>query len=70
MYSSYTAAQIARTYELADFTSKSPGTVTWAFEFEDQPTSTASAIWQQMASTSRSHVFRMLGRMGGRLLRS
>ena len=38
MYSSYTAEQIARTYELADLHEVNLlGSVTWAFEFEDQP---------------------------------
>ena len=38
MYSSYTAEQIARTYELADLHKVNLlGSVTWAFEFEDQP---------------------------------
>ena len=38
MYSSYTAEQLARTYELADRHGVNlMGAVTWAFEFEDQP---------------------------------
>lgn len=38
MYSSYTAVQIARTYELADLHGVNLlGSVTWAFEFENQP---------------------------------
>ncbi|MEO8078026.1 MAG: beta-xylosidase, partial [Acidobacteriota bacterium] len=38
MYPSYTAAQIARTYELADLHKVNlRGSVTWAFEFEGQP---------------------------------
>jgi len=38
MYSSYTAASIARIYELADvYTANLIGAVNWSFEFEDQP---------------------------------
>ena len=38
MYSSYTAEQLARTYEIADrYGVNLLGSVTWAFEFEGQP---------------------------------
>ena len=38
MFSSYTAEQISRTYELADLHKVNLlGTLSWAFEFEDQP---------------------------------
>jgi xylan 1,4-beta-xylosidase len=67
MYSSYTAEQIARTYQLADLHGASLiGSVTWAFEFEDQP-------WfygfRDLATNGVAkpvlNVFRMLGRMTG-----
>jgi xylan 1,4-beta-xylosidase len=67
MYSSYTAEQIARTYELADRHKVNLlGSVTWAFEFEDQP------FFDGFRDLSTNglpkpvlNVFRMLGRMGG-----
>jgi xylan 1,4-beta-xylosidase len=67
MYSSYTAAQIARTYELADFHKVNLlGSVTWAFEFEDQP---YFAGFRDLATNGIDkpvlNVFRMLGQMGG-----
>ena len=67
MYSSYTAAQIARTYELADqHRVNLRGSVTWAFEFEDQP---YFAGFRDLATNGIDkpvlNVFRMLGRMGG-----
>jgi xylan 1,4-beta-xylosidase len=67
MYSSYTAAQIARTYELADRHGVSLlGSVTWAFEFEDQPW---FAGFRDLATNGVDkpvlNVFRMLGKMGG-----
>jgi xylan 1,4-beta-xylosidase len=38
MYSSYTAASVARIYDLADrYDANIEGALTWAFEFEDQP---------------------------------
>ena len=67
MYSSYTAAQIARTYELADLHKVNLlGSVTWAFEFEDQP---YFAGFRDLATNGIDkpvlNVFRMLGRMSG-----
>ncbi len=70
VYSSYTAAQIARTYELADLHKISlRGTVTWAFEFEDQP---YFAGFRDLATNGIDkpvlNVFRMLGMMHGQRL--
>src|SRR5262245_42787043 len=70
MYSSYTAAQIARTYELADLHKVNLlGAVTWAFEFEDQP---YFAGFRDLATNGIDkpvlNVFRMLGRMQGERL--
>ncbi len=67
MYSSYTAAQIARTYELADLHGVNIlGSVTWAFEFEDQPYFDG---FRDLATNGIDkpvlNVFRMLGMMGG-----
>jgi xylan 1,4-beta-xylosidase len=67
MYSSYTAAQIARTYELADLHKVNLlGAVTWAFEFENQP---YFAGFRDLASNGLDkpvlNVFRMLGMMKG-----
>ncbi len=67
MYSSYTAAQIARTYELADLHGVNLlGAVTWAFEFEDQPYFDG---FRDLATNGIDkpvlNVFRMLGQMGG-----
>jgi xylan 1,4-beta-xylosidase len=67
MYSSYTAEQIARTYELADLHKVNLlGTVTWAFEFEDQPYFYG---FRDLATNGLAkpvlNVFRMLGQMGG-----
>jgi len=67
MYSSYTAEQIARTYELADFHEVNLlGAVTWAFEFEDQPYFDG---FRDLATNGLPkpvlNVFRMLGQMGG-----
>jgi len=67
VYSSYTAEQIARTYQLADLHGVNLlGSVTWAFEFEDQP------YFDGFRSLSTNgipkpvlNVFRMLGKMGG-----
>jgi len=67
VYSSYTAEQIARTYQLADMHKVNLlGSVTWAFEFEDQP------YFDGFRSLSTNgvakpvlNVFRMLGHMGG-----
>jgi xylan 1,4-beta-xylosidase len=67
MYSSYTAAQLARTYELAALHGVNLlGSVTWAFEFEDQP---YFAGFRDLASNGLDkpvlNVFRMLGMMKG-----
>jgi xylan 1,4-beta-xylosidase len=67
MYPSYTAAQIARTYELADLHKINlKGSVTWAFEFEDQP---YFAGFRDLATNGIDkpvlNVFRMLGQMRG-----
>lgn len=70
MYSSYTAAQLARTYELADLHGVNLlGSVTWAFEFEDQPYFDG---FRDLATNGIDkpvlNVFRMLGLMGGERL--
>jgi xylan 1,4-beta-xylosidase len=67
VYSSYTAEQLARTYELADAHKVNlRGAVTWAFEFEDQP---YFAGFRDLATNGIDkpvlNVFRMLGRMLG-----
>jgi beta-xylosidase len=71
MYSSYTAAQLARTYELADLHKVNLlGSVTWAFEFEGQP---YFAGFRDLATNGIDkpvlNVFRMLGKMSGNRLR-
>lgn len=67
VYSSYTAEQIARTYQLADLHQVNLlGAVTWAFEFENQPYFDG---FRSLATNGIDkpviNVFRMLGRMGG-----
>src|SRR5262245_25684289 len=67
VYSSYTAEQLARTYELADaYEVNLRGAVTWAFEFEGQP---YFAGFRDLATNGIDkpvlNVFRMLGRMVG-----
>lgn len=67
LYSSYTAATLAREYELADRRGVNlEGALTWAFEFEDQP---YFAGFRTLASRGIDlpvlNVFRMLGRMDG-----
>ncbi len=67
MYSSYTAEQIARTYELADLHKVNLlGSVTWAFEFEDQPYFDG---FRDLSTNGLPkpvlNIFRMLGQMGG-----
>ena len=67
MYSSYTAAQIARTFELADLHKVNLlGSLTWAFEFENQP---YFAGFRDLATNGIDkpvlNVFRMLGKMHG-----
>jgi xylan 1,4-beta-xylosidase len=67
MYSSYTAASLAREYALADrFGVNLEGALTWAFEFEDQP----YFAGQRVLATNGIdlpvlNVFRMLSLMGG-----
>lgn len=68
MYSSYTAAQLARTYELADLHGVNLlGSVTWAFEFENQPYFDG---FRDLATNGINkpvlNVFRMLGLMTGK----
>ena len=70
VYSSYTAEQLARTYQLADLHGVNLlGAVTWAFEFEDQPSFDG---FRSLATNGVDkpvlNVFRMLGRMGGQRL--
>ena len=67
MYSSYTAEQIARTYELADRHQVNLlGSVTWAFLFEGQPYFDG---FRDLATNGIEkpvmNVFRMLGKMSG-----
>src|SRR5205085_8851380 len=67
MYSSYTAAQLARTYELAELHGVNLlGSVTWAFEFDDQPYFDGfRALATNGIDKPVLNVFRMLGQMGG-----
>ncbi len=70
MYASYTAASLARIYDLAEKHGVNlEGALTWAFEFEDQP---YFAGFRALASSGIDlpvlNVFRMFGRMGGRRL--
>jgi xylan 1,4-beta-xylosidase len=67
MYSSYTAEQLSRTYELADRHHVNLiGAVTWAFEFEGQPYFDG---FRDLATNGIDkpvlNIFRMLGRMKG-----
>jgi xylan 1,4-beta-xylosidase len=67
MYSSYTAEQLARTYELSDLHHANLiGAVTWAFEFEGQPYFDG---FRDLATNGLDkpvlNVFRMLGKMSG-----
>jgi xylan 1,4-beta-xylosidase len=71
MYSSYTAEQVARTYQLADLHGVNlVGAVTWAFEFEGQPYFDG---FRDLATNGIAkpvlNVFRMLGQMGGDRIR-
>ena len=70
MYSSYTAASIARIQDLAiKHGLQLDGALTWAFEFEDQPYFPGFRV---LASNGIDHpvlnVFRMMSRMPGRRL--
>jgi len=67
MYSSYTAEQLARTYDLAErHRVNLLGAVTWAFEFEDQPYFDG---FRDLATNGIDkpvlNVFRMFGKMTG-----
>ncbi|MFZ6757010.1 GH39 family glycosyl hydrolase [Undibacterium sp. Ji50W] len=67
LYSSYTAASIAREYEIADQRGVNLlGAVNWSFEFEDQPW---FAGFRDLATNGVDkpvlNVFRMLGMMSG-----
>jgi xylan 1,4-beta-xylosidase len=67
MFPTYTALQIARTYELADLHQVNLlGAVTWAFLFEDQPYFDG---FRDLATNGINkpvlNTFRMLGQMGG-----
>ena len=70
MYSSYTAASVAREYELAGKHGvRLEGALTWAFEFENQP---YFAGFRVLASNGLDlpvlNVFRMFARMSGQRL--
>ncbi len=72
MFSSYTAEQIARTYQLADLHEVNLiGAVTWAFLFEDQPYFDG---FRDLATNGIDkpvlNVFRMLGQMRGDRVRT
>ena len=72
MYSSYTAEQLARTYELADkYGVNLLGAVTWAFEFENQPWFDG---FRDLATNGINkpvfNVFAMLGQMRGQRVRT
>ncbi len=67
LYSSYTAASIAREYDLAASRGVNlVGAVNWSFEFEDQPW---FAGFRDLATNGVNkpvlNVFRMFGKMGG-----
>src|SRR5262249_44361054 len=67
MFSSYTAEQLARTYQLADRHGVNLlGAVSWAFEFEGQPYFDG---FRDLATNGVDkpvlNVFRMLGKMSG-----
>jgi xylan 1,4-beta-xylosidase len=67
MYSSYTAEQLARTYDLAHrHRVNLMGAVTWAFEFEGQPYFDG---FRDLSTNGIDkpvlNIFRMLGRMNG-----
>jgi xylan 1,4-beta-xylosidase len=71
MFSSYTAAQLARTWELADLYGVNLlGSLSWAFQFEDQP---YFAGFRSLATNGIAkpvlNTFRMLGMMGGARIR-
>jgi xylan 1,4-beta-xylosidase len=71
LYASYTAASIAREYDIAAQTGVNLlGAVNWSFEFEDQPW---FAGFRDLATNGVNkpvlNVFRMLGMMGGQRLK-
>ncbi len=70
MYSSYTAASLARHLLLADRHGVNlEGMLTWAFEFEDQPFFAGQrALATNGIDLPVLNVFRLLSRMGGRRL--
>ncbi len=70
VYSSYTAAVVARHYALADAHGINlAGAVTWAFEFENQPYFAGfRALSTNGVALPVLNVFRMLGRMAGQRL--
>ena len=70
LYACYTAASVAREYELAEKHGVNfEGALTWAFEFEDQP---YFAGFRALASNGLDlpvlNVFRMFGKMSGQRL--
>ncbi|HTV00282.1 MAG TPA: hypothetical protein VMF13_07095 [Luteitalea sp.] len=72
MFPTYTALQIARTYELADLRGVNLlGAVTWAFLFEDQPYFDG---FRDLATNGINkpvlNTFRMLGQMSGERVRT
>lgn len=72
MFPTYTALQIARTYELADLRGVNLiGAVTWAFLFEDQPYFDG---FRDLATNGINkpvlNTFRMLGQMSGNRVRT
>jgi xylan 1,4-beta-xylosidase len=72
MFPTYTALQIARTYELADLRRVNLiGAVTWAFLFEDQPYFDG---FRDLATNGINkpvlNTFRMLGQMSGNRVRT
>lgn len=70
MYSSYTAASLARAQLLADRDGVNfEGAVTWAFEFEDQPYFPGlRALASNAIALPVLNVFRMLSKMSGQRL--
>jgi len=72
MYSSYTAATIAREYELAEaYHQNLIGSVNWSFEFENQPW---FAGYRDLATNGVDkpvlNVFRMFGMMKGQMVKA
>jgi xylan 1,4-beta-xylosidase len=67
LFASYTAEQIARTFQLADKHGVNiKGAVTWAFQFEDQPMFAGfRALSTNGVELPVVNTFRMLGKMAG-----